>query len=402
MEKLKEMFREKFTRNEVRVVQSPLRICPLGAHVDHQHGYVTGMALDASIFLAYAPNPERYIRVQSLDFPDEEYFHLDHIPDMIPGFWGNYIRGAALSLERQYKLKVGIQGVVRGRHPIGGLSSSAAVITAYLMALCDVNGFSPSKEELIRLSHWVETDFIGLNNGILDQSANILSKKGYLMFMDCRTEQYELVPKSPRMPDYEVIVVYSGISTALMGTDYNNRVDECKVAAWILQELDSGKVSPLKQVRLRDVAPDQFEALKGSLPGRFRRRAEHFFSENQRVLKGLQLWKEGDVSGFGRLMFESGESSIRNYECGCPELITIFETLSDCDGVYGARFSGAGYRGCCIGLVDPSKKESIQEKIESVYPKKHPQYKDTFKVYYSKTGDGARILTPEEVRSFAE
>jgi galactokinase/galacturonokinase len=248
----------------------------------------------------------------------------------------------------------------------------------------------------------VETDFIGFNNGILDQSANILSKDGYLMFMDCRTEQYELVPKSPRMPDYEVIVVYSGISTALMGTDYNNRVDECKVAAWILQELNSGKVSPLKQVRLRDIAPDQFEASKGSLPGRFRRRAEHFFSENQRVLKGLQLWKEGDLSGFGRLMFESGESSIRNYECGCPELITIFETLSDCNGVYGARFSGAGYRGCCIGLVDPAKKESIQEKIESVYPKKHPQYKDTFKVYYSKTGDGARILTPEEVRSFAE
>lgn len=402
METLQKAFQDKFGKKGYRIVRSPLRICPLGAHVDHQHGYVTGMALEASIYFMYAPDSEGYIRVQSLDFPDEEYFHLNHVPDMIPGYWGNYLRGAVLSLSRQYKLRKGIQGVIRGKHPIGGLSSSAAVLTAYLMALAEVNDIVPSKEELIRLSHWVETDFIGLNNGILDQSANILSKEDHLMVMDCRSEQYELVPKHPHMPPYEVIIVYSGISTALMGTDYNNRVDECKVAAWILQELDSGKVSSLKQVRLRDIEPSLYETLKEKLPGRFRRRAEHFFTENQRVLAGVQHWREGDLAKFGSLMFQSGESSIRNYECGCPELITIFEILSTTDGVYGARFSGAGYRGCCIGLVDPSRKEAIKERIEALYPERHPRYKDVFKVYFSKTGDGARILTPEEVQQFTE
>jgi len=401
METLQEAFREKFGKKAYRIVRSPLRICPLGAHVDHQHGYVTGMALEASIYFMFAPDPEGYIRVQSLDFPDEEYFHLNHVPDMIPGYWGNYLRGAVLSLGRQYKLRNGIQGVIRGKHPIGGLSSSAAVITAYLMALAEVNEVSPTREELIRLSHWVETDFIGLNNGILDQSANILSRDGHLMVMDCRSEQYELVPKHPHMAPYEIIVVYSGISTTLMGTDYNNRVDECKVAAWILQELDSGRVSSLKQVRLRDIDPARYEALKDKLPGRFRRRAEHFFTENQRVLAGVRYWKEGDLLKFGQLMFQSGESSIRNYECGCPELITIFEILAATSGVYGARFSGAGYRGCCIGLVDPSRKESIQERIESLYPARHPRYKDVFKVYFSRTGDGARLLNPEETSQFS-
>ncbi|MFQ3619538.1 MAG: galactokinase family protein [Spirochaetales bacterium] len=398
METLQELFYKKYGIQDYRVVRSPLRICPLGAHVDHQHGYVTGMALKASVYFMYAPDPNGYVRVQSLDFPDEEYFHVDHVGEMIPGFWGNYLRGAVLSLSRQYKLRTGMKGVIRGKHPIGGLSSSAAVLTAYIMALADVNEIPLTKEELIRLSHWVETDFIGLNNGILDQSANILSKDGHLMFMDCRTETYELVPKNPSMKEFEVIIAYSGISTALMGTDYNNRVDECKVAAWILQELDGGKISSFKQVRLRDVARSKYEIFKDRLPGRFRRRAEHFFSENERVWKGLECWKQGDLVQFGSLMFQSGESSIHNYECGCSELITLYEILTSTPGVYGARFSGAGYRGCCIGLVDPNQKESIQARIEALYPQRHPQYKNTFKVYFSETADGAHILTSEEAR----
>ncbi|NBF40850.1 MAG: hypothetical protein GVY14_10585 [Spirochaetes bacterium] len=131
-----------------RAVRSPLRICPLGAHVDHQDGVVSGMALTDSIDLVYTPEDDGYLRVQSLDFPDEEYFHVDQVPDMVPTFWGNYLRGAVLSLSRSFKLHRGIRGVVRGNLPIGGLSSSAAVTTAYLMALCDVNEIEIPPREL--------------------------------------------------------------------------------------------------------------------------------------------------------------------------------------------------------------------------------------------------------------
>jgi len=92
-------------------------------------------------------------------------------------------------------------------------------------------------------------------------------------------------------------------------------------------------------------------------------------------------------------MFESGESSINNYECGCPELITIYEILKKTRGVYGARFSGAGYRGCCIGLVDPRYKDEIKERVDKQYPIKHPEYKDKYQVYFCKTDDGARIIS---------
>lgn len=392
MEKLIESFKATYNVDTARLVKSPLRVCPLGAHVDHQNGLVTGIALNESINMVYSPCDEGFVRVQSIDFPDEEYFNVEQVPAMVPGFWGNYIRGAVLVLKRNFKLRKGINAFISGKIPIGGLSSSAAVTTAYLLALCDINNINLSKLELIEHSHWVETEYIGLKNGILDQAANILSEDGHLMFMDCSTRDYKLVPKSKNMPEYEVVVVYSGVSKALIGTDYNNRVDECRVSSWILKELAFDTVSTLKDSKLRDVDADIYSKYKEQLPGRFKRRAEHFYTENERVLSGIKAWEQGDIKTFGRLMFESGESSIYNYECGCPELVTIYNILRECPGVYGARFSGAGYRGCCIGLIDPSYKAEIEKMIHREYPLKHPKYKDTYKVYFCKTGDGARIV----------
>lgn len=192
------------------------------------------MALDVNVDLLYAPDDAGFVKIQSMDFPDEEYFHIDRVPEMLPGFWGNYISGVVLSLARDFKLRKGLKAVIQGKLPMGGLSSSATVTTAYLMALADVNGIDVPKEKLIQYSHWVETAFIGLKNGILDQSANILSKDGYLMRMDCATGEWELIPKNPAMPEFEVVIVNSGFTKALIGTDYNNRVDECKIAASLL------------------------------------------------------------------------------------------------------------------------------------------------------------------------
>ena len=131
MLELKKKLIEKYQSIDVRGIISPLRICPLGAHVDHQGGLVTGVALDSSVNLVYSPNKDGYIKILSMDFPDEEYFHVDDVPNVVPGSWGNYIRGAVLSLRRDFIIKKGINAIISGKLPIGGLSSSAAVTTAY-------------------------------------------------------------------------------------------------------------------------------------------------------------------------------------------------------------------------------------------------------------------------------
>lgn len=103
-----------FNNEDIRAVRSPFRIAPLGAHLDHQGGCVTGMALDASIDLVHSPNVEGIVNVHSLDFEGEEKFHIDEELEFVPGFWGNYLRGAVISLQEDFKLTKGINGLLNG------------------------------------------------------------------------------------------------------------------------------------------------------------------------------------------------------------------------------------------------------------------------------------------------
>lgn len=396
MNKLIETFKKKFNNQDIRVIKSPLRIAPLGAHSDHQDGRVTGMALDASIDFIYTLNEEGIVNVFSRDFAGEEKFHLEEDLEFIPHFWGNYLRGAVVALQADYDLKVGINGLLDGDLPIGGLSSSAAVIAAYLMALADVNHIELSKLDFIKYSSSAERNFMGLKNGILDQSANMLSQNNHLLIMDCQSNEYELIPKGETMPDFEVVVAYSGVTQQLTDSGFNNRTDECRVAGWLMQEWENiyngAEVTPLDDVRLRNIQPEIYEKYKKDLPGRFGRRAEHFYTEQARVLKGKEAWAKGDLTAFGQLMYESSDSTFNNYETGIPEMATIMDILKKTEGVYGARPSGAGFRGSVIGLVDPAHKEEIKAAIDAVFPKKHPEYADKYEVNFVRTADGAHYV----------
>ena len=125
---------------------------------------------------------------------------------------------------------------------------------------------------------------------------------------------------------------------------------------------------------------------------RFMKRARHFYTECERVEEGVEAWKAGDIQRFGNYIFESCESSIHNYECGSPELIAIYEIMRETDGIFGGRFSGAGFKGACIALVDPTKEEYIREHLTNEYLKRFPQYKDTFEVFFCEPNNGVDFL----------
>ena len=43
---------------------APYRVCPLGAHVDHQHGLVTGFAIDKGVDLWFNVNDSQESKVE--------------------------------------------------------------------------------------------------------------------------------------------------------------------------------------------------------------------------------------------------------------------------------------------------------------------------------------------------
>jgi galacturonokinase len=373
----------------VRVVRSPYRVCPLGAHIDHQLGPVTAMAVDRAVYLAYAPSPTREVRLHSLDFPGEVRFSVDDVPAPRADDWGNFPRGAALALRGLYRLDRGLVGVVAGKLHGGGVSSSAAVGVAFLLALEDVHRLPVTPVENIELDRRIENDYLGLRNGILDQSAVLLSRRGHLTRIDCRTSAHALIPAPPGMPPFTVLLAFSGLRKALVGTDYNRRVAECAEAARVLLEA-AGK-GDLAAV-LGNVSAEEYAAHRHLLSGAAARRAAHFFSEVDRVEQGVAAWRDGDLSRFGALMTASGDSSIRNYECGSPPLIDLYQALVAAPGVFGARFSGAGFRGCCVALVEPGAVGRVTDEVGSAYARRHPDLAPQAPIVACDTADGAAIL----------
>lgn len=379
------------TREEdISRVTCPYRLCPLGAHSDHQFGIISGFALDHGVELAFCVNPSRVVELDSCNFDGRVQFIIQ--PDMPPREdWGRYAQGAVWALlKKNYKLVHGIRGVIRGSLPVGGLSSSAAVIISYILALCKANGIRLTPDKLIDLALAAEKEYVGLSVGRLDQSCEVLSLRDNLLYLDTETQQCQWIPKSPAMPPYEFAVFYSGVSRTLTGTAFNKRVDECKASAYALKAMEGMEYNTVAESYLRQVPQEVYERWKDRLPENFSKRCRHFYTEFERVRQGARAWKNGDLQTFGRLMFESGKSSIENYETGSEELIAIYEIMTKTKGIYGGRFSGAGFKGCCVAIIDPQYRQSIEESVTKAYLERFPQHRGAFSVHFCNSADGAR------------
>ena len=371
---------------------SPYRVCPLGAHVDHQHGLVTGFAIDKGVDLWFDVRDDSHVHLESKTFEGLVDFEIDAPSQVRERHWGDYARGAKYALKKRFELKYGINGVIQGSLPVGGLSSSAAVLIAYVMAFAKANSITLEPFEVMKIASEAEREYIGLNNGLLDQACIALGKKDHLLMLDCESNEYRLIPRNPEMPSFELAIFFSGLTRSLMSSDYNLRVAECKTATWLVQAYENIPLKEQGKTFLRDVSEQMFRRHCDKMPSRFARRAEHFFGEHKRVREGITAWETGNLEWFGNLSKESCESSIHNYECGSPELIAIYQAMLTTDGIYGGRFSGAGFKGACIALVDPNKKESIEKEITEKYLAQFPQYKNSFQVFFCQSDDGARFL----------
>ena len=367
---------------------SPYRICPIGAHSDHNLGKITGLAIDKGIHIAFRPKQNGVVEMVSLQFPKRAQWFVGSVPKNKEGDWADYLRGATWALGKKNTLSIGLCGVIEGSLPIGGLSSSAAVILAFLDALCKVNNFKLSPQELIDVAFDAEKNYVGVNVGTLDQSCEVLSKKDHLLYLDCKDNRYELIPTNPCMKPYKIAIFFSGLEHSLAGSKYNMRVDELRAGVYALQAFAGFEYGKFNQANARDVSANIYRAYKEKLPVSWAKRCEHWYTEYERVEAGAEAWRRGDLEEYGRLSFESGWSSIHNWESGAPEQIRLYEIMRETDGIYGGRFSGAGFKGCCMALIDPAKADSIAECVERKYLTAYPEMKGKYSFHLCESADG--------------
>ena len=386
-----EKFLEIYGRDAEGLSFSPYRICPIGAHSDHNLGKITGLAIDKGIHIAYRPKRNGVVEMISLQFPKRAQWYIGSVPDHKEGDWADYLRGATWALGKNHTLSVGLCGVIEGSLPIGGLSSSAAVILAFLSALCHVNGIHLGSQEMIDTAFDAEHNYVGVSVGKLDQSCEVLCQKNHLLYLDTADGRYELIPTHPDMKPYKIAIFFSGLEHSLASSKFNMRVDELRAGVYALQAFAGLEYGKFSETHARNVPWTIYQRYKDRLPEPWAKRCEHWYTEYQRVEAGAEAWRRGDIEAYGQLSFESGWSSIHNWESGAPEQIKLYEIMRETDGIYGGRFSGAGFKGCCMALIDPAFEASVTEHVTREYLKAFPHLEGKYSFHMCESADGAEL-----------
>jgi len=336
-------FRERFGVDAVCRVQAPGRVNLIGDHTDYNDGLVLPAAINRYIRLVVGMSDRPVLHLHSADFGQEIKLSVDRPGDGDVPRWGRYVQGVAGALKQAGVRLRGMNAVLGANLPIGaGLSSSAALEVAVALGLLHAAGISWPPRDVAMLAQRAETEFVGVQCGIMDQFAVALTRPGHALFLDCRALTVEHVP----IPSSVALVVCNtGVRRALAHSAYHDRQRECAQAVELLRHLRPGVRA------LRDLAPEDLEVLSG-LPEPVRRRARHVITENQRVLDAVVALRRGDLATTGELLRASHASLRDDYEVSVPAIEAMVTAAERAPGCVGARLTGAGFGGAVVALVE--------------------------------------------------
>ncbi|MGA2504328.1 MAG: galactokinase [Anaerolineales bacterium] len=381
-------FQQRFGADPEFWARAPGRVNLLGEHVDYNEGFVLPAAIDRDTLVAFRRSGSPRSTLVALDLGEEISLDSQSVLDKqdsdgVPlSGWALYPGGVSWALIAARLGTPGMDAVFASQVPRGaGLSSSASVEMAFGVAWKKLGGWSIPPIQMAQICLKAETQYVGVNCGIMDQFTTACGIKDRLLYLDCRSLEWRPL----RLPDKTVIVIAdTTVRRSLTDTSYNDRHSSCEEAVRIFQEALPGIYA------LRDVSQEQFQRYSDQLPPVVAKRARHVVEEIARTERAVGLLEKNDAAGFGELM-NLCHASLRDlYEVSCPELDTMAALARSLPGCYGARLTGGGFGGCTVNLVAAPLAGNFAAQLSADYEKAtglHPE------VFICRAVDGAGVET---------
>ncbi|MGI6259557.1 MAG: galactokinase [Anaerolineaceae bacterium] len=343
-------FKAQFGKDPDYVVKAPGRVNLLGEHVDYNDGLVLPIAIDRATWLAFSPSGSAENHLIAKDLRQSCKFTSRSVKTKLTSdgkplpSWAFYPAGVCWAAEERGLECPAINGVYSSNIPRGsGLSSSASVEMVFVLSWQTLANWGLSPMERALLGQKAENQYVGVQSGIMDQFASACGEENAILVLDCRNLDWRTIPIPS---NYAYIVADTMKSRRLSSGEYNKRRADCEEAVRLL----SAHLPGLKS--LRDVTPDTFSKLAGTLPERIEKRSRHVVEEIERTFEAITLLESGDLPAFGKLL-NQGHISLRDlYEVSIPELDIMVRLAQNIPGCLGARLTGAGFGGCTINIVE--------------------------------------------------
>ncbi|MGZ4340282.1 MAG: galactokinase [Gaiellaceae bacterium] len=342
-----------------QVVQrfAPGRVNLIGEHTDYCGGLVLPVAIPLGTTVSGRADSARIVLRSTADRTAVELAADGSSGGTTPDGWGRYVAAIARLLAERGRPVVGLVGEVESTLPIGaGLSSSAALLVAVALSLCDVADFDVDPLELAHLVREAERLAVGVPCGLMDPAAILFARRGCALFLDCATEEHRAVPLSP---DLAIVVLDSGVRHRLSDSGYANRRVEVERALAAIGRRDASGLGAAEAAELAEAA---------GLDGVEARRLRHVVTENERVRECVAALEAGrNVEDVLRRSFRASQDSLRDdFQVSTPELDLLVELASDA-GATAARMTGGGFGGSVIALVHVQGATELADSVTAAY-----------------------------------
>jgi galactokinase len=385
-----------FSLRGARLRRSSSRFCLGVEHGDYNGTELFGVGTDRFIWMAYKPNDLGRLRLYSGNFQQDGLIDipLGEIPE--PGSaadaWSRFPFGVAWILnQRGHGLTRGMDAVLYGNIPGGGMSRSASLTLNLLISLAELNGICFSSQmEIVDLAQAVENHYIGSPCGNLDQIMILFAREGMGTHYNPADRSIHHVPLGEGFPDFRIMSLDTGtVRPGLEKSTYKIRHAECRELVELCRE-------PFGIRALGDVrSPELFHAIldrfRGSHP-RLCMRLDYIYHAQSRFDEMLRAWRAGDVAKVGAIFRADGLGLRDNYEISGKELETMCDIVRTVPGVLGERMLGGGDKGASGALVLSGSEEGVRSAVETSYPRSHPEYAGRFAVHSCRIVDGIKVL----------
>ncbi len=374
------------------------RFCLSVEHGDYNGTELFGVGTDRFIWMAYKPSGSDKCRIFSGNFPDDGVveFTLGDVPQpgsqKIADTWARFPYGVDFVLRREgYRLSQGINAVIYGNIPGGGMSRSASLTLNLILSLLDANGIQENDRfRIVDMAQQVENDYIGSPCGKLDQIMILFAREGFGTYYNPKKRSVEYVPLGKGPDDFSIVVMDTGtVRPGLEKSTYKIRRTECEKLVAMLQRTGY-KISCLADIKtdaLYEKALAQFAGPYPDLTDRLR----YIFGARKRFYEMLDAWKRGDIETVGRIFRRDGIGLRDDYKISGPELETMCDIARTVPGVLGERMLGGGDKGAAGAIVRAAAVDDLKAAIDTAYPRSRPAFADKYAVHSCKIVAGVRL-----------
>lgn len=373
------------------------RFCLGVEHGDYNGTELFGVSTDRFIWMAYKPNSSKKVRLFSANYPEDGIieFNLGNVPppksEGLDETWARFPLGVDFILRREgYRLENGIDGIIYGNIPGGGMSRSASLTLNLIVTFLAANGLETAdKFKIVDMAQAVENDYIGSPCGQLDQIMILFGKKGLGTHFDPKDRSIRYLSLGSEA-DFCLVSLDTGTDRpGLEKSTYKIRRAECEKFVTLLKP--KYDISTLGDVKEEETFRRIESEYKEQYPDLFSRLYYIYFAQ-KRFYRMLEAWKRGDIPAVGKIFREDGWGLRDDYKISGPELETMCAIARTVPGVYGERMLGGGDKGAAGALVDAGSTEDLRQAVELAFPRSYPWLKDKYAVHVCRSVDGMKLF----------